>query len=141
MILSIPLLPSSFFLKITREAIVYKQGTSISHFLTNPPVLDSRKNSRRIIVFSLGNNNNKGGGGEEERRNYRGGAFAGSVLYKYSCRGQGKEGKGKTTWPMCFDSTSVLEAVNGVKRYTVPHTVPDILSCKKEEEAKRGSKR
>lgn len=138
MILSIPLLPSSFFLKITREAIVYKQGTSISHFLTNPPVLDSRKNSRRI--FSLENNNNKGGG-EEERRNYRGGAFAGSVLYKYSCRGQGKEGKGKTTWPMCFDSTSVLEAVNGVKRYTVPHTVPDILSCKKEEEAKRGSKR
>lgn len=104
----------------------------------NPPVLDSRKNSRRI--FSLENNNNKGGG-EEERRNYRGGAFAGSVLYKYSCRGQGKEGKGKTTWPMCFDSTSVLEAVNGVKRYTVPHTVPDILSCKKEEEAKRGSKR
>lgn len=138
MILSIPLLPSSFFLKITREAIVYKQGTSISHFLTNPPVLDSRKNSRRI--FSLENNNNKGGGGEEERRNYRGGAFAGSVLYKYSCRGQGKEGKGKTTWPMCFDSTSVLEAVNGVKRYTVPHTVPDILSCKKEE-VKRGSKR
>lgn len=137
MILSIPLLPSSFFLKITREAIVYKQGTSISHFLTNPPVLDSRKNSRRI--FSLENNNNKGGG-EEERRNYRGGAFAGSVLYKYSCRGQGKEGKGKTTWPMCFDSTSVLEAVNGVKRYTVPHTVPDILSCKKEE-VKRGSKR
>lgn len=132
------MLPSSFFLKITREAIVYKQGTSISHFLTNPPVLDSRKNSRRI--FSLENNNNKGGG-EEERRNYRGGAFAGSVLYKYSCRGQGKEGKGKTTWPMCFDSTSVLEAVNGVKRYTVPHTVPDILSCKKEEEAKRGSKR
>lgn len=132
------MLPSSFFLKITREAIVYKQGTSISHFLTNPPVLDSRKNSRRI--FSLENNNNKGGGGEEERRNYRGGAFAGSVLYKYSCRGQGKEGKGKTTWPMCFDSTSVLEAVNGVKRYTVPHTVPDILSCKKEE-VKRGSKR
>lgn len=132
------MLPSSFFLKITREAIVYKQGTSISHFLTNPPVLDSRKNSRRI--FSLENNNNKGGG-EEERRNYRGGAFAGSVLYKYSCRGQGKEGKGKTTWPMCFDSTSVLEAVNGVKRYTVPHTVPDILSCKEEEEAKRGSKR
>lgn len=131
------MLPSSFFLKITREAIVYKQGTSISHFLTNPPVLDSRKNSRRI--FSLENNNNKGGG-EEERRNYRGGAFAGSVLYKYSCRGQGKEGKGKTTWPMCFDSTSVLEAVNGVKRYTVPHTVPDILSCKKEE-VKRGSKR
>lgn len=36
-------------------------------------------------------------------------------MYKYSCRGR-KEGKGKTTRPMCFDSTSVLERGKAIYR-------------------------